>query len=406
MNFKRRLACVALTAAAVHGTCAAAQVRFDFETGDLQGWKVVEGAFERPVTNLAKEHNTGKPYTNGGKWFLSTLENRHNRPDDKQTGVIESPTVRLTGPEVTFKIGGGQFASFTLVDRMTGKVIASAAGENGEPMRTVKWNVPQAVGKDVFFRVTDNVTSGWCHLTIDDVTFDGVIGASDFDERSFLPGGAAENAEAAIRELGKIDSSYPAASHLAALEKIVKAPGRGKTKALEALLRKALVTDNPLLAGREMIYTTHAMWARDHHNTATIFQCGEINERSYRTQGAMRALNLSTGARRDVVPEIAGRTLRDPEVDWDGRRIIFSMRNGKDDDYHIYTVNADGSELRQLTRAKGVSDIDPMWLADGDIVFSSTREPKYCMCNRHIMCNLFRMKADGANIHQIGKSTL
>ena len=73
MNFKRRLACAALAAAAVHGTCAAAQVRFDFETGDLQGWKVVEGAFERPVTNLAKEHNTGKPYTNGGKWFLSTL---------------------------------------------------------------------------------------------------------------------------------------------------------------------------------------------------------------------------------------------------------------------------------------------------------------------------------------------
>jgi hypothetical protein len=28
------------------------------------------------------------------------------------------------------------------------------------------------------------------------------------------------------------------------------------------------------------------------------------------------------------------------------------------------------------------------------------------MCNRHIMANLFRMEADGANIHQIGKSTL
>ncbi|MHC4638351.1 MAG: HzsA-related protein, partial [Planctomycetota bacterium] len=36
----------------------------------------------------------------------------------------------------------------------------------------------------------------------------------------------------------------------------------------------------------------------------------------------------------------------------------------------------------------------------------STREPKFCMCNRHIMANLFRMDADGGNIHQIGKSTL
>ncbi|MBT7170219.1 MAG: hypothetical protein HN909_00450, partial [Phycisphaerales bacterium] len=40
------------------------------------------------------------------------------------------------------------------------------------------------------------------------------------------------------------------------------------------------------------------------------------------------------------------------------------------------------------------------------IVFTSTREPKYCMCNVHIMANLYRMKPDGANIHQIGRSTL
>jgi hypothetical protein len=62
--------------------------------------------------------------------------------------------------------------------------------------------------------------------------------------------------------------------------------------------------------------------------------------------------------------------------------------------------------LRQLTFARDVDDLDPLYLPDGTIVFSSTREPKYCMCNRHIMANLFRMDADGANIHQIGKSTL
>ena len=107
-----------------------------------------------------------------------------------------------------------------------------------------------------------------------------------------------------------------------------------------------------------------------------------------------------------IVPEKEGRTIRDPEVDWDGKRIVFSMRDGRTDDYHVYVVNADGTGLRQHTRAKGVSDNDPAFLPDGDIVFSSTRDPKYCMCNRHIMCNLYRMEADGANIHQIGVSTL
>lgn len=142
------------------------------------------------------------------------------------------------------------------------------------------------------------------------------------------------------------------------------------------------------------------MWRPDHHNTETLFQCGEINEAKYVTHGAMRALDPRTGERRDIVPDAPGRTVRDPEVDWDGRRIVFSMRNGRKDDYHIYTVNPDGSGLVQLTRAAGVSDIDPAWLPDGDIVFASTREPKYCMCNRNIMCNLFKMKPDGANIHQ------
>ena len=61
---------------------------------------------------------------------------------------------------------------------------------------------------------------------------------------------------------------------------------------------------------------------------------------------------------------------------------------------------------RQLTAGAGVSDIDPLYMPDGRIAFSSTREPKYCMCNRHIMANLFRMNADGTNIEQIGKSTL
>lgn len=90
------------------------------------------------------------------------------------------------------------------------------------------------------------------------------------------------------------------------------------------------------------------MWRPDHHNTETLLQCGEINEAKYVTHGAMRALDPRTGERRDIVPDAPGRTVRDPQVDWDGRRIVFSMRNGRKDDYHIYTVNPDGSGLVQL----------------------------------------------------------
>ena len=413
---------------------AASAATFDFETGDLQGWRVVSGAFQRPVTDLAKEHNTGKPYTKGGKYFLSTLETRENRPDDRQKGVIESPLVRLTGPKVSFKIGGGRSASVSLVDRATGNIYASAVGANGEAMRTETWNVPQAVGKDVFFRVTDEVVGSWCHLTLDDVVFEGAIGKGDFDarakERALVRDAVRTeefaSVESAIRELRDRFPDYPAARLLKELEaiktcgdpqmfKVSRASEDLKDltlqvafarRAMDALRQRALVRENPLVNAHEIAFVTRDQWSQDHHNTATIFQCGEINQNSYRTQGALKAFNPRTGAVRVIVPEQAGRTVRDPEVDYDGRRIVFSMRVGKGDDYHVYTVNADGSGLAQLTRAKGVSDIDPVWLPDGDILFSSTRNPKYCMCNRHIMANLFRMKPDGANIHQLGVSTL
>ena len=159
------------------------------------------------------------------------------------------------------------------------------------------------------------------------------------------------------------------------------------------------------LAGKQIVYVEREQYAPDHHNTATMFQKGEINEDSFYPGGALRIFDVNTAEVTTLI-ELKDGLVRDPELSFDGKKIIFSMRKNKDDFYHIYEINMDGSELKQLTFAAGVSDIDPLYLPDGGIVFSSTRQPKYCMCNRHIMCNLYRMEADGANITQIGVSTL
>ncbi len=155
----------------------------------------------------------------------------------------------------------------------------------------------------------------------------------------------------------------------------------------------------------EIIYIERFQYIKDHHNTETMFQKGEINEKSFAGNSALKAFNLNKKSSRTIVESKEG-IIRDPEVSFDGKKIVFSMRNNKDDFYHIYEIDADGSNLRQLTFAAYVSDIDPLYVPDGSIVFSSSREPKFCMCNRHIMCNLYAMEADGANITQIGKSTL
>ncbi len=210
--------------------------------------------------------------------------------------------------------------------------------------------------------------------------------------------------KAAVQELQEVfKDKYPGTKFM---QDIIAAEAGGDIAAIDRLRFDALVRFNPLLTAAPILFVTRAQYAADHHNTATLFQTGEINVDKYRTSGTMKLLDVRTGSVKELYNPGAGVTLRDPEVDYDGHRIVFSMRTSVEENYHIYTINSDGSELKQLTSAFDVTDIDPVWLPDGDIVFSSTREPKYCMCNRHIMCNLYRMKVDGANIHQIGKSTL
>lgn len=163
----------------------------------------------------------------------------------------------------------------------------------------------------------------------------------------------------------------------------------------------------PLPGMSPILFVVRHQYHKDHHNTATFFPAEqhEFNNGKFTGGGALKVLDLKDGSTRSLI-ELPEGVARDPDVHFDGSRIVFSMRKNAADSYHIYEIRADGSGLRQLTSATGVDDIDPIYLPDGDIIFSSTREPKYCACNRHIMANLYRMGADGANIHQIGKSTL
>lgn len=175
--------------------------------------------------------------------------------------------------------------------------------------------------------------------------------------------------------------------------------------ALETLRREALLA-NPLLARHPLLFVARRQFAPDHHNTETFFQAGEVNTASYRPGGMLKLLDPASGRATVLLDAGPDGLIRDPELSFDATKVVFSLRRNRNEGSSIWEIGIDGSQLRQLSKDPAVNDIDPVYLADGDIAFTSTREPKYCMCNRHIMGNLFRMEADGANIHQIGRSTL
>ena len=177
------------------------------------------------------------------------------------------------------------------------------------------------------------------------------------------------------------------------------------TAALDALRREALLA-HPRLVEHLIVYVVRKQYRPDHHNTGTLFQNGEVNAGSFEGGGAIRAVDFGDGGRVKTLLETADGVPRDLDVAFDGSKVLFALREDALDEYHIYEMKADGTGLTRLTSDSSAADVDPCYLPCGDIVFTSTRDPKYCGCNQHIQGNLFRMEADGANIRQIGRNNL
>lgn len=172
-----------------------------------------------------------------------------------------------------------------------------------------------------------------------------------------------------------------------------------------AVLQKEALIANPLVSGQPIMFVVRNQYINDHGPDETMYQSNEHNAHCFRGGSALKMLDVAAGSVQTIMVVTNG-NLRDVEVSFDAKRLLFSMRKDGKDDYHIYEMDADGKNLKQLTLAPKVSDIQPIYLPSGGIMFTSTREPKYINCQRHLMASLFVMEGDGANIRQIGFNTL
>ncbi len=91
---------------------------------------------------------------------------------------------------------------------------------------------------------------------------------------------------------------------------------------------------------------------------------------------------------------------RDPVLTSDARTIWFAYRPSKQDYYHLWRMNADGSDARQMTDGPFHDDY-PCPLPDGGLAFMSTRCKARFLCWRPQAFVLFRMAADGSDIQPL-----
>ena len=110
------------------------------------------------------------------------------------------------------------------------------------------------------------------------------------------------------------------------------------------------------------------------------------------------------GALKQLVATPQGQIL-DYDLSCDGREILFSWRQNEAATYQLFTIHADGSGLRQLTRDAG-HNFNASWLPDGGIVFLSTRRPAFAYCWTSPVGILHRMDRDGKSVVRISANYL
>jgi|GEM_PF-379244 len=128
---------------------------------------------------------------------------------------------------------------------------------------------------------------------------------------------------------------------------------------------------------------------------------GEV---SFAPSSRLVKLTLEDGGKvcREVLLEDLGGVIRDPDISYDARRVLFShKKSALQDDFHIYEMDLETRVVRQLTRGD-CADTEAKYMRGGDIVFNSSRCEQGVDCYNTDVSNLYIMDAQGRYMRRVG----
>lgn len=178
--------------------------------------------------------------------------------------------------------------------------------------------------------------------------------------------------------------------------------GRLKSRLLEETLA------GPWKEVREVIFVTRLSYDDSHWYANIGYYCDDAGKKAYAGNGKpdvgkLLRLDLRTGAVSTIF-DAQGGSVRDPQVHYDGRRILFSLRRAGTDHYHLHEIHSDGTGLRQITDGPW-DDYEPTYLPDGDLLFVSTRCRRWVNCWYTQVGTMYRCGPDGKGIRLVSANT-
>jgi len=190
-------------------------------------------------------------------------------------------------------------------------------------------------------------------------------------------------------------------------------------------LRRKIAFSNPLLNFDKIIFLTHHK-ARYHHMVdqyygfhanvgGGVYILHDVFGENPRVQNVLENSVVQNG--RLQGKKLEGGSFISLDLSYDGKEILFAWTEADpvvkkwtdhvphkvlwkpQSTYHIFKVNVDGTDLRQLTDGKW-NDFDPCFLPNGRIAFISERRGGYLRCGLRPdpTYTLHGMQADGSDI--------
>jgi hypothetical protein len=322
-----------------------------------------------------------------------------------------------------------QFAVDGIVPLELGKNDANEAwavrGENGRQTDfRLEWNEPVTVAEIVYFGRTawflDECFKDY-EIFVDDnprPVLKGNLGKKHGAQRITLPEPKTA-ASITLRFLNSYTDKYnPGASEIAVYSQIpsdreLSAFFSEKQTPAEIQLAENIINgnygfDDLLVVERQHLKISHVY----------TYHC-----EGFQPGGGLCIYSHKNGTLKKIVDAGEGMII-DADLHWNGWEIVFSWkRRGRfvsdagsftedisicknpDENYQIYTVNIDGSDLRQITNAS-YNNLNACWLPDGGIAFISDRKPAYAYCWTVSSPVLYRMNRDGSNAKRLSANYL
>jgi len=164
--------------------------------------------------------------------------------------------------------------------------------------------------------------------------------------------------------------------------------------------------DEPLAlppGAEQIVFATRGQGPDGHYYANFGYYCFDPDQKVYATGGGgLWKWNARTDRVECLLRDDEG-AVRDPRVDYDATKVLFSYRRGGSDHYHLHEINLDGSGLKQLTDGP-FDDVEPAYLPDGGIAFCSSRCNRWVMCWKTPVAILYRCDGDGRGIRPLSSN--